>query len=163
MTDPGRPDLLGAARASALHALDRADHLLGIGAGAELLTARLAPGTFPLADQIAVTGSFARRATLALVRDDFDPGLDWDDGEPALRALLDRIRGEVKAAEGTPLPLVVHRAGEAELSQNPADYLFRFALPNLWFHLSMAYAILRTGGAPLGKADFDGLHAYPAP
>jgi hypothetical protein len=35
------------------------------------------------------------------------------------------------------------------------------ALPNLYFHLVAAYIALRGAGVPLGKADFDGLHAYP--
>ena len=54
-----------------------------------------------------------------------------------------------------------HRAGFAYLDQSAADYLHQFAIPNLWFHLSMAYAILRQAGADVGKADFDGLHSYP--
>ena len=34
------------------------------------------------------------------------------------------------------------------------DWFIRFALPNIFFHLSMVYAILRTRGVPLGKLDF---------
>ena len=55
---------------------------------------------------------------------------------------------------------MAHRAGEAALEQGAADYVARFALPNLLFHLAIAYAALRAGGVPLGKADFDGLHRY---
>lgn len=35
-----------------------------------------------------------------------------------------------------------------------ADYLREFALPNFYFHLTHAYAILRQSGVPLGKRDF---------
>ncbi|WP_295961007.1 DUF1993 family protein [Rhodoferax sp.] len=42
--------------------------------------------------------------------------------------------------------------GEAFLSQ--------YALPNFFFHLTSAYALLRQQGVPLGKADFDGWHQY---
>ena len=35
-------------------------------------------------------------------------------------------------------------------------YLTGFALPNFFFHMTTAYAILRHYGAPLGKADFLG-------
>lgn len=34
------------------------------------------------------------------------------------------------------------------------DYLRRFALPNFYFHATMAYAILRNQGVPLGKPDY---------
>jgi len=34
------------------------------------------------------------------------------------------------------------------------EYLVQFALPNFYFHLTTAYAILRHNGVPLGKADF---------
>lgn len=55
---------------------------------------------------------------------------------------------------------VSHTAGEAMLTQTPADYVARFALPNMIFHLSVSYAGLRHGGMEIGKADFDGLHIY---
>lgn len=35
-----------------------------------------------------------------------------------------------------------------------ADYLSKFALPNFYFHVSMAYAILRAQGISLGKPDY---------
>ena len=36
------------------------------------------------------------------------------------------------------------------------DYLFQFALPNFYFHLATAYAILRHNGVEIGKTDFLG-------
>lgn len=36
----------------------------------------------------------------------------------------------------------------------PKSFVLRFGLPNLYFHASMAYAILRHKGVPLGKSDF---------
>ena len=56
---------------------------------------------------------------------------------------------------------IVHRAGMAELDQSAADFLYLFGMPNFMFHLTMGYAALRAAGVPLGKADFDGFHAYP--
>ena len=35
-------------------------------------------------------------------------------------------------------------------------YLLHFALPNLYFHMAMAYAILRHNGVDVGKKDFIG-------
>jgi hypothetical protein len=36
------------------------------------------------------------------------------------------------------------------------DYLTKFALPNFYFHASMAYALLRKNGVDVGKPDFIG-------
>jgi uncharacterized protein len=38
----------------------------------------------------------------------------------------------------------------------PYDYLLQFALPNFYFHVVTAYAILRHKGVPLGKPDYIG-------
>jgi hypothetical protein len=35
-----------------------------------------------------------------------------------------------------------------------SDYVTRFALPNFFFHVTAAYAILRAAGVSLGKPDF---------
>ncbi len=36
------------------------------------------------------------------------------------------------------------------------DYLYGFAIPNFYFHVTTAYAILRNQGVPVGKRDFIG-------
>jgi uncharacterized protein len=43
-----------------------------------------------------------------------------------------------------------------ELRFKGHDFLYDFVLPNLHFHTSIAYALLRSAGVPLGKADFLG-------
>jgi hypothetical protein len=43
-----------------------------------------------------------------------------------------------------------------ELKFTGADFLTGFALPNFFFHVTTAYALLRSVGAPLGKMDFLG-------
>ena len=54
-----------------------------------------------------------------------------------------------------------HRAGFAELDQTGAEFLHLFGMPNFLFHATMAFAVLRQQGLPIGKADFDGQHDYP--
>ena len=145
-------------RSSALHALDRAEHLIGIGARAGLMEARLAPGMFTFGEQIAVAVGMARRAVLPLIGREANE-VDAD-GKMALRAAIAEARDAIRA-EGAAAARVAHRAGFADLDQTAEDYAARFALPNLWFHLSMAYAVLRANGVAVSKADFDGLHHYP--
>lgn len=46
------------------------------------------------------------------------------------------------------------RAGERKLTGR--DYVLKYAIPNFYFHLCMAYAILRKEGVPVGKTDYLG-------
>jgi hypothetical protein len=39
-------------------------------------------------------------------------------------------------------------------------YLARFAVPNFYFHVTTAYAILRHNGVELGKRDFIGIRSW---
>ncbi|WP_131114238.1 DUF1993 domain-containing protein [Lichenihabitans psoromatis] len=47
--------------------------------------------------------------------------------------------------------------GERRLTMTGRDYLLGFVLPNFFFHVTTAYAILRHKGVPVGKMDFLGL------
>lgn len=149
-------------------ALDRADHLMDRAAESgglpALLRARLHPDMMPAAGQLRTVAGFALRATLPLCGRPLPEGAFPDDPR-GLRARLAFARATVAALTpqdfaDTPDRRIAHVAGQARLDQSAGDYLHLFALPNLWFHLSMAYAIFRAEGVPLGKADFDGLHAY---
>ena len=43
-----------------------------------------------------------------------------------------------------------------EMTFSGADYLLLFVLPNLFFHMTTAYNILRHNGVQIGKGDFMG-------
>ena len=60
------------------------------------------------------------------------------------------------AFEGAETRRVELRFPGVELNFEGQGYLTSFALPNFYFHLSMAYAILRHLGVPLGKRDYLG-------
>lgn len=144
-----------------LQALGRAEAMLDK-ATPDMLDARLHPDMFDCADQFRTVASFALRATFPLTGRAM-PVLK--DEAPA--AMLASARATVLTLTeedfvGAAHRRVQHRAGFADLDQSAQDYLQHFALPNLWFHLAMAFAILRQQGATIGKADFDGMHVYPA-
>ena len=46
--------------------------------------------------------------------------------------------------------------GPRRLAFTSESYILSFALPNVHFHATTAYAILRTNGAPIGKRDYEG-------
>ena len=142
-----------------LQALGQGQRLLAM-ATPEMLQARLAPGMFDCAAQFAVLASFGIRATFPMTTL-AAPTLSDDPAEALATAIAAVAALSPADFTGSEARIITHRAGFADLTQPAPDYLQRFALPNLWFHLAMAFAILRQEGLQIGKADFDGLHAYP--
>jgi uncharacterized protein len=148
--------------------LDGADRLLAAVAreGREdALGARLAPDMMPAGAQIATAAGYTVRVAFPLAGRAV-PELPGGETAAALAARVAAARALVggldpAAFEGAEARVIRHRAGFADLAQPGEAFLIRYGVPNMMFHLSMAYAALRAAGLPLGKADFDGLHAYP--
>lgn len=141
-----------------------------------LLGARLAPGMLTLAAQAEVAANFAVRACAPLAGSAlsdsgaFPASALRDSGQFAptyegLRQRIDFVLGFLDALtpaqfDGAANRMVSDRAGEALVTLPGQPFLLQYALPNFFFHLTAAYAILRQGGVALGKADFDGFHVY---
>ncbi|MBC7739104.1 MAG: DUF1993 domain-containing protein [Candidatus Saccharibacteria bacterium] len=51
---------------------------------------------------------------------------------------------------------IMVKAGPRELSFSAAQYFGAYAIPNFYFHMTTAYAILRANGVDVGKGDFLG-------
>lgn len=133
--------------------------------GDELLGARLAPDMLPLESQVAIAAHFALRATYPLAGLPVPPFGDAPATWTGLSARLQRVMQLLDALEPSQFDaarVISSDAGEATLQLEAVTFLYQFALPNFFFHLSAAYAILRHRGIPLGKADFDGFHRYGA-
>ncbi|MDX2238617.1 MAG: DUF1993 domain-containing protein [Hyphomonadaceae bacterium] len=144
------------------HWLDKAQaHAAAKSFDAEtLLAARLAPDMLPLSGQMALATAFAKNAMCRLAQR--DPP-DFPDVEKTIadhRARIARAIAIVESVAPTELEgagartLVVRMGPDVTATMNGQDYLFRFALPNFWFHTTAAYAILRHNGVDLGKRDF---------
>ncbi|NVB40220.1 DUF1993 domain-containing protein [Pseudenhygromyxa sp. WMMC2535] len=129
----------------------------------------LAPDMRPLSFQIQAASDTAKFA-VARLTDVEAPS--FPDDETTLDQLRERLAKtaaflegvEAKAFEGA-------EAREVRLHFLPGkwvrgdDYLREFALPNLYFHVSIAYALLRMAGVSVGKLDYVGsmkLHDDPA-
>ena len=128
-------------------------------AGPQAMTAQVADA-FPAGQQFATAAAFALRVACPLAGREV-PGLP-----AALAPRLAVVRATLGAMrpdefQGAGQRRILHRAGMADLDQSASDFLYLYGLPNFMFHLTMGYAALRTVGVPLGKADFDGFHAYP--
>ena len=128
---------------------------------AALMEARLAPDMRPFPDQIRMA-SFSARSCVARLTD--QPWPKTDDAEASLAELKETVAlsiafieaAEAAAFNGAETRRVELRFPGVELNFEGAGYLTSFALPNFYFHLSMAYAILRHLGVPLGKRDYLG-------
>jgi hypothetical protein len=128
------------------------------------LQARLAPDMFPLMRQLQIATDHAKGAASRLA------GLDvpkWEDNEKSfadLHARIDKTLLHLKALAPAQFDGAEDRAIEitfpgVTLNFTGQDYLLNFALPNFYFHLMTAYAILRHNGVPIGKRDYLGPRA----
>lgn len=149
-------------------ALVTADHLLARGAEhaaardvgeAKLLAWRLIEDMHPLRFQLATVANFAGGwpARVAGLPVPADVGQDHDVAGfraafAATRAGLAALTPETFAGrDETPVAFAI--GGTMEMNLPAGQWLSGFATTNLYFHLSMIYAILRAHGVPLGKRD----------
>ncbi|MEE4201190.1 DUF1993 domain-containing protein [Erythrobacter sp.] len=131
--------------------------------GDRLLTARLADDMHPLSTQVRFVGNLPGEALPRLTQRSFT-SLEAED-EPATIAgaaahiertadLLDGVKaGELKAADDE---VVLALPNNMEFTMTAAQYVREWSLPNFYFHLVTAYAILRSEGLDIGKVDFMG-------
>ena len=128
---------------------------------AVLVGARLYPDMFPLSRQVQIAADFAK-GTVARLAGHEPP--KWTDEETTLDHLRDRVARTLAFIEGVPTAeidagatrdVTITMRGEPTTFAGPV-YLFHFATPNFWFHVTTAYAILRHNGVEVGKRDFMG-------
>ena len=127
----------------------------------QILQARLHPEMLPFAAQVNAAVSFSLRGCCPLAGREV---VSFNDGG-GLRQQIARTIAYLEAIpeeafEGAAERLCHDRAGFADIALPADEFLHLYILPNFYFHFSMAYAIARSCGAPIGKGDFDGYHAY---
>ncbi|HEX9298001.1 MAG TPA: DUF1993 domain-containing protein [Vicinamibacterales bacterium] len=125
-----------------------------------LLSMRLAPDQYPLVRQVQAASDAAKFAAARLTGKDAPR---HPDTEQTMDALRNRLRSSAAYLETfTPVDFA---GAESRLVDLPlmegkvlmgTDYLTEFALPNFYFHVTTAYAILRHNGVELGKRMFLG-------
>lgn len=129
---------------------------------ANFLSQRLAPDMLPFTRQIQIASDNAKGCVARLA------GLEvpkWEDTEASIAELRARVQktidyvqsvpaGQIDGSEGREIVLPM-RSGEPRRF-NGEDYLRFWVLPNFYFHLTTAYALLRHAGVELGKADYLG-------
>jgi hypothetical protein len=128
---------------------------------AVLLGWRLAPDMFALARQVQIATDHAKGCCARLAGVEVPKYSDDETTFAELRARIGRTIDFVQSFEASDIDGSEERditltAGTRELRFKGQQYLVGFALPNFYFHVTTAYAILRHCGVPIGKRDFLG-------
>jgi uncharacterized protein len=128
------------------------------------LQARLFPDMFPLVKQVQIACDFARGVSARLAGVDVPASDGNETGFADLDALLASTLAfldSLAAAkfEGSETRDIVLRPGTPkERKLGGQAYLSNYGLPQFFFHVTTAYAILRHNGVAIGKKDFMGAY-----
>lgn len=128
----------------------------------DILGARLAPDMFDFAYQVKSASVHSIGAIEAVKRGSFSPDRT-PPGESfaALREQLRSTRAAIDAISPAEIDKLVGRdmrfvIGEYHVDYSAESFLLSFSLPNFYFHVTIAYALLRARGMPIGKLDYLG-------
>ena len=123
---------------------------------AVLLSARLAPDMLPLTRQIQIAGDIAKNSLARLAGQEPPRFEDNETTIEQLRARLARTIDYIKsipasAFEGSETRDIKVPAGERTLEFKGLDFLQTWVIPNVFFHVTTAYNILRHNGVGSGQ------------
>ncbi|MGB3570452.1 MAG: DUF1993 domain-containing protein [Phormidesmis sp.] len=127
-----------------------------------LINSRLYPDMFPLSRQVQIASDIARRGTAKLAGIEA-PSIE--DTETTFLELIDRVKKSIAYLEtfsadqidGSAEKEVEVPIGKGEsMAMQGWPFLTFFVLPNVYFHVTTAYDILRHNGVEVGKRDFLG-------
>lgn len=125
-----------------------------------LLNARLAPDMKPLIYQVQSACDYVKAAAAWLSGQTPPKHEDNEQSADELRARIRKTVDFVKSVSESQYEGASNR--RVSLSWVPGkvlsgdDYLFQMAIPNVYFHIAMVYAIFRNAGVDVGKMDFLG-------
>jgi hypothetical protein len=126
-----------------------------------LLNARLFPDMFVFTRQVRLACDFARGTGARLAG--MEPPA-YEDNEQSFAELVARIDRsieylgtlKVQQIDGSETREIVRPIRGEPKKFTGINYLLQFALPNFFFHVTTAYAILRHSGIEIGKTDYIG-------
>jgi hypothetical protein len=131
---------------------------------AALTQARLYPDMFPLAKQVQIACDFARGVSARLAGAEVPVYEDKEQTFDELRALIARTLTfvgsfDASSFEGSAEREIVLRPGTPKEKRLSGEkYLLSYGLPQFFFHVTTAYALLRHNGVEIGKRDYMGAY-----
>lgn len=128
---------------------------------AAMLAAQLAPDMLPLTRQIQIASDGAKGGAARLAGIDApafaDEELTFDDLQARITKTVAFLKTIAPAQiDGSEDRAIVLKAGPREFNFTGQDFLLQFVLPNFFFHVTTAYALLRHQGVEIGKMDYLG-------
>lgn len=125
------------------------------------LTTRLAPDMLPFSKQIQIASDFAK-STMARLAGVEPP--KFEDTETTMDALIVRVKKTLdyidtvpaSSLEGSEERDITIPLRDRTLQLKGLPYLQHWSIPNFYFHVVTAYALLRHNGVDVGKRDFLG-------
>jgi uncharacterized protein len=127
-----------------------------------LVNARLAPDMFPLSRQVQIACDLAKNSVARLAGQEPPRFEDNEKTIEELRARIARTIDYLKSVPATAFEgaedrdIKVPAGPEKFLDFKGLAFVQRWAIPNVFFHITAAYAILRHNGVDVGKRDFLG-------
>jgi hypothetical protein len=121
---------------------------------------RLAPDMFPFSRQVQSASDNAKGAVARLAGVDLPKFEDNEQTLDDLRARLDKTLAFIESVPADKLEshvskeIVLATARGERKWPTGLDYLRHYAMPNFFFHVTTAYAILRHSGVDVGKVDY---------
>ena len=128
----------------------------------DIVLHKLADDMFPFSFQVYSIQHHSMNAAIGLVAGKFGPPKSLPETDFAgLIKVLEDTKAELKSFSQDEInekagDTVIFKMGGMELPFTSENFVQSFSLPNLYFHASTTYALLRKAGVPLGKADFMG-------
>jgi hypothetical protein len=128
---------------------------------ATLTTYRLFPDMLPFTKQVQIACDSAKGAVARLAGVENPVHEDFEKTLPELKARIAKTLAFIQSVspaqiDGTEDKDIVVRRGETETHYKGMQFLLGSAIPNLYFHVSTAYNILRHNGVEVGKRDYLG-------
>jgi uncharacterized protein len=126
-----------------------------------LINSRLSPDMLPLSKQVQIASDVSRRGVARLAGLEA-PGME--DNETTFPELIARLQKTIEylqqftpaQIDGSEEKEITLPVGKETMKFAGMPYLLYFVLPNVYFHVTTAYGILRHSGVELGKVDFLG-------
>uniref|UniRef100_UPI00402BB23B DUF1993 domain-containing protein n=1 Tax=Methylomonas sp. PHL2-19 TaxID=3438878 RepID=UPI00402BB23B len=126
-----------------------------------LVNARLYPDMYPLKRQVQIASDVSKGAVSRLAGQEPPK---FDDVENSFAELIKRVdktlahinsftAEQIDGSEATTILLPLH---DRTLTFTGLTYVTHFVLPNVYFHVTTTYAILRHNGLEIGKKDYLG-------
>jgi len=125
------------------------------------LELKLAPDMLPLTKQVHIATDMAKGGAARLAGVEIPAYEDNETTVAQLKARLTKTISFLKSVEAAKFAGAEDREIHLKFPQREfhftgKDYLNNWVLPNVYFHITTGYDILRNKGVPLGKQDFLG-------